>query len=145
MSSGLLAAAIRASIFQFLLASPPLVAPVAKRRHPRLDMSGGVLQTGLLRNSVPSSCGASGVSKRLKRLPFQAWIYHCHLYPLQAYSRRVVDEDDLKLCGEQNKRCGYFQNISIKKSFYKTHRCKKLSHSSEMQNYALIHREGLKG
>ena len=32
--------------------------------------------------------------------PFQAWIYHCHLHPLQAAnccrnSRLVVDEDDL--------------------------------------------------
>ena len=35
-------------------------------------------------------------------LPFQAWIYHCHLHPLQAAncfrnSRLVVDENDLNL------------------------------------------------
>ena len=33
--------------------------------------------------------------------PFEAWIYHCHLHPLQAAnrclnSRLVVDEDDLR-------------------------------------------------
>ena len=27
--------------------------------------------------------------------PFEAWIYHCHLHPLQA-ARLVVDGDDLK-------------------------------------------------
>ena len=34
-------------------------------------------------------------------LPFQAWIYHCHLHPLQAANccrnfRLVVDENDLE-------------------------------------------------
>ena len=66
--------------------------------------------------------------------------------PLSSFcrnSRLVVEEDDLKWVANEN-------NISLLlKQFQgnfssKTTRCRKISHSSEMQNDALMHREGLK-
>ena len=71
--------------------------------------------------------------------------YYCHLHPLQAAklyrnSRLVLDEDDLKWVINE-------KNIVIIKKFHENFRSKtavgfnKCSHSSEMQNDALIHRE----
>ena len=58
-------------------------------------------------------------------------------------SQLVEDEDDLKGVAIKKK---YF---SLLKQFHdivlsKTPRCRKLGHYSEVQNYALMHREGLK-
>ena len=55
-----------------------------------------------------------------------------------------MDEDDLKWVANE-------RNISLSlKQFHenvrsKTSRCRELRYSSEMQNYALMHRQGLKG
>ena len=70
-------------------------------------------------------------------------------HPLQAAncyrnSRLGVDEDDLK-CVINGKKL-----LRLSKQFQevfrsKTPKCRKLCYSSDMQNYALMHREGLKG
>ena len=55
-------------------------------------------------------------SRRTERhQPFQAWIYHCHLHPLQAAnccrnSRLVVDEDVWKWVAFEKKYCYYLKN-----------------------------------
>ena len=64
-------------------------------------------------------------------LPFQAWIYHCHLHPLQAANccrnfRLLVDEKYLLLLLKQ-------LHGSVRSN---TPRCRRLCHSSEMQNDA---------
>ena len=81
--------------------------------------------------------------------PFESTIYHCHLHPLQAAnycrnSRLVVDEDDLKLVANERK-ISLILKSSMKICVSKPPRCKKLSHFSEMQNDALMHRESSKG
>ena len=81
--------------------------------------------------------------------PFQAGIYHCHLYPLQAAnccrnSRLVVDEDDLKWVANE-KNVLLLLKQSHKKIYSKTLRYRKLGNSSEMRNDALMHREGSNG
>ena len=55
-----------------------------------------------------------------------------------------MDEDDLKGVAKEKKI------LLLLKQFYgnnrsKPPRCRKLGHSSELQNDALVHREGLKG
>ena len=71
------------------------------------------------------------------------------LHPLQAVncccnSRLVVDEDDLKWVANENKKWlllkQFQENVRSE-----TPMCMKLSHSSDMQNDAFMHREGLKG
>ena len=74
---------------------------------------------------------------------------HCHLHPLQAAnccrnSRLVVDEDDLKWVTIE-KNIVLFLKQFHENCHSKTTICRKCSNSSQMQNDALMHREGLKG
>ena len=76
-----------------------------------------------------------------KGLPFQAWIYHCHLHPLQA---AILDFEWrwLEVGGKWKKVIVIIKTVPQKNILQ---RFRKLSHSSEFQNDALMHREGLKG
>ena len=70
-------------------------------------------------------------------------------HPLQAAnccrnSRLAVDEDDLKWV-ENEKKISLLLKQFPEYNRFKTTRCGKLGHSSEMQNDVLMHREGLKG
>ena len=59
-------------------------------------------------------------------------------------SRLLVDEDDLEwMINENSYR--YYSNSSMTIFENATSRCRKLSHSSELQNAPLMHRERLKG
>ena len=90
----------------------------------------------------------STICEQYFNLTFSSLTLHCHLHPLQAAnccrnSRLVVDEDDLKWVTNE-KSIAIVKTVLIKCPS-ETPMCRKLSHSSQMQNDALIHREGLKG
>ena len=84
--------------------------------------------------------------------PFQVWIYHCiciHYKPRIAVSTRsgwrrlkwVANEKNILLSNEKN----ILLSLKMFRENFrsKTSMCRKLSHSSEMKNDALMHREGL--
>ena len=79
---------------------------------------------------------------------FQACICHCNLYPLHAAnccrnSRRVVK---YHLKWVQMKKILLLKQFHTKKSVLKPLGLRRtISHSSEMQNDALMYREGLEG
>ena len=78
-------------------------------------------------------------------------VYHCHIHPLQAAnccrnSRLVVDEDDLKwVTNRANITLLLFVRLFHENFSSKTTGFPNLSHSSEMQDDPLMHREGVKG
>ena len=55
-----------------------------------------------------------------------------------------MDEDDLKWVANEKKILLFLKQLHENCGF-KTTSCRKLNNFSEMQNYALMHREGLKG
>ena len=58
--------------------------------------------------------------------------------------RPVVDEDDLQWVKMKKKIIIFLKQLH-EKNRSKPSGCRKLSRYSDMQNYALMHREGLKG
>ena len=80
----------------------------------------------------------------LTHSPFKPEFAIVIFIPTCRNSQLVVDEDDLKwLTNEKNVLL--FLKRFLKNVRSKTTRCGKLGHSLEMQNDALVHREGLKG
>ena len=72
-------------------------------------------------------------------------MYHCHHHPQHAtncYPRLAVDGDDLKWVVNEKKYC-YYCNSFMKSFGLKTPGVilRKLSHPSQMQHGALVHRQ----